>query len=277
MSQESLAPAWLARTTLSPPVRQGDLIPRPALLAALADANAVHSLTLVSALAGYGKTTLLAQYMAACASESAAGRFSILPTGSQAAIAKRVAWLSLDEEDNDLTRFLAALVICCRRLVPDCDDLAWPAQIGDRSGVMEAMRPAMAVLINAIAATSCPLTLILDDLHLIVEPAIYVTMDYLLARAPPHLHLIIGTRRDPPLALARLRARGQLAELRTAEPRFTADEAWQFLNDRLGLGLSADDLATLYARTEGWPAGLRLLAGSLDPLHEPVHGAAWRD
>ncbi len=118
-----------------------------------------------------------------------------------------------------------------------------------------------------------PFALILDDLHLLTEPAVYAALDYLLERAPPAMRLVIGTRHDPPLA--RLRARGQLAELRTADLRFTLDEATRLLNERLSLGLSAGDLATLHGRTEGWPAGLRLLASSLERISSPADRAAF--
>ena len=111
-----------------------------------------------------------------------------------------------------------------------------------------------------------PLALVLDDLHTIQEPLIFQALDYLLEHIPPHFHLVIAARHDPPLALARLRARGQMAEFRLPDLRFQPEESAALLNDRLHLGLSAADLAALQARTEGWAAGLRLLAVSLERI-----------
>lgn len=110
------------------------------------------------------------------------------------------------------------------------------------------------MLINDVLETlPVPVALILDDLHLITEPTLFAALDYLLERSPPQMHLVVGTRHDPPLTLARLRARGQVAELGLADLRFTDDEAALFLNEKLRLGLSPADLATLQDRTEGWP------------------------
>ncbi len=251
---------WRAQTKGFPPLRREDLISRPRLAAALAAACAAHRLTLVSAPAGYGKTTLLVEW---------------LHQRPQAGAAPDWAWLTLDEDDNDSAHFLDALLACAQPLCPGGDGAAWPMLAGV-SNLASAARHVIAAWINDLAARrtdTC--TFVLDDLHLITEPAVYLALDYLLERAPPTVRLVIGARRDPPLALARLRARGQLAELRTADLRFTAAEARQFLNDRLNLGLAADDLAALYERTEGWPAGLRLLAGSLERIPSPAGRSAF--
>lgn len=122
------------------------------------------------------------------------------------------------------------------------------------------------MLINDILETlPDPFVLVLDDLHLVSEPAVYTALDYLLERLPPQMHLMAATRHDPPLALARLRGRGALAELRLPDLRFTLDEAAAFLNTQR-LGLSPEDLASLHSRTEGWAVGLRLLADSLNRI-----------
>jgi len=240
-------PDWLVQTKLHPPLLREDVIPRPRLLDALRHALTSYPLTLLSAPAGYGKTTLLAALPHAFPELS-------------------LAWLSLDEEDNDPARFLIGLVAALRRLNPACGTTAQTLLAGLSNPGAEARR-IIGVLINDILETlPDPFVLILDDLHLISELTIFAALDYLLERLPPQMHLVMAARHDPPLALARLRGRGQMAELRLADLRFTFDEATLFLNEKLHLDLSSDDLAALQDRTEGWPVGLRLLAGSLDRI-----------
>ncbi len=238
---------WLAETKFSPPLLRADVIPRQRLLDDLRCRLDSHSLTLLSAPAGYGKTTLLAALPLT---------YPELP----------MAWLSLDEEDNDPIRFLTALIAALQRLDPTCGATA-QSLLASHIHLGAGMRRVISVLINDVLETlSEPFALILDDLHRITEPSIFVALDYLLEHRPPQLHLGVATRVDPPLALARLRARGELTEVRLAELRFSEEEAHAFLNDRLSLGLSAADLALLHSRTEGWAVGLRLLASSLDPV-----------
>jgi LuxR family maltose regulon positive regulatory protein len=221
-----------------------DVIPRRHLLDDLYSRLTSHPLTLLSAPAGYGKTTVLAA----------------LP---QTYPDLAVAWLSLDEEDNDPARFLAALVASLRRLNPECGATAL-SLLADLSGAGLEARRVMSVLINDIQdALPDPFAMLLDDLHLIVEPSIYVALRYLLERIPPQMRLVAASRTDPPLALARMRARGEVAELHLVDLRFSSAETETFLNDNLGLDLAPEDLDSLHSRTEGWPAGLRLLAGSL--------------
>ncbi|MEW6142100.1 MAG: LuxR C-terminal-related transcriptional regulator [Chloroflexota bacterium] len=235
---------WLTATKLHPPRLRKDIIQRKQLLTALHDAAVSHPLTLMSAPAGYGKTTLLAEFV---------DSYPELLT----------AWLSLDEEDNDPARFLGAVVAAIQRPVPAC---------GTRSQVLLTSLPApgadvrrvIGALINDFAdAQSDSLVLILDDLHLVTEPTVYVALDYLLERLPPQMHVVVSARHDPPLALARLRARGQLAEVRLHQMRFTPDETTAFLNGQMHMGLTPEELSMLYTGTEGWAAGLRLLANSL--------------
>jgi LuxR family maltose regulon positive regulatory protein len=235
---------WLAETKFSPPLLREDVISRQRLLDDLRSRLDSHPLTLLSAPAGYGKTTLLAALPATYPDLS-------------------VAWLSLDEEDNDPVRFLTALIAALQHLDPTCGATAQSLLTGHIPHGAE-VRRVTSVLINDVLETlSNPFVLILDDLHRIVEPSIFVALDYLLEHRPPHLHLAVATRVDPPLALARLRARGELSELRLAELRYSEEEASVFLNQRLNLGLSAADLTLLHSRTEGWAVGLRLLASSL--------------
>ena len=172
----------------------------------------------------------------------------------------KVAWLSLDEGDNDPTRFLTYLVAALQTIA---------ANLG--AGVLAALQspqppPAetlLTALINEIAALPESFVLVLDDYHVLDAKPIDRAVAFLLEHLPPRMHLVIATREDPPLPLARLRARGQLTELRAAELRFTSGEAAEFLNRTMGLGLSADDVTALEARTEGWIAGLQLAALAL--------------
>jgi LuxR family maltose regulon positive regulatory protein len=249
---------WLAETRLSPPRLRDDLIVRPRLLKALDLAIAAHPLTLLAAPAGYGKTTLLS---------------AIANHKSQ--IANRAAWLSLEDADNDPARFLAGLIAALQCLASACGVAAQALLFSLPNPGAEARRIIATLINELLAAFPEPFALILDDLHLLIEPAVFVALDYLLERAPPPMRLVIGTRHDPPLALARLRARGQLAELRAADLRFTLEETARFFNERLNLGLTGDDLAALHGRTEGWPAGLRLLASSLEGIRSPADRSAF--
>ncbi len=225
---------------------RGDLIPRPQLLKTLQEAVSSHKLILISAPAGYGKTTLLT---------------TLINTHPDLSI----AWLSLDEGDNDLALFLPYLGTALHALDPMME-IAPPTFPGLTDASNYARR-GIGSLINAIQhAVSTPSVLILDDLHLLTEASIYIALDYFLERLPPQMHLIIATRQDPPLPLSRLRARGQLAEFRLADLRFTPEETTTFLNATLRLELSPDDLSALHTCTEGWAAGLRLLTTPLNPL-----------
>jgi LuxR family maltose regulon positive regulatory protein len=205
-----------------------------------------RKLTLVSAPAGFGKTTLVSAWAAA--------------SGQQ------VAWLSLDTGDNDPARFLTYLTAALRTVAP---------QVG--TGVLRALQapqppPAEAVLtalLNDLAALADPIVLVLDDYHVIEAPAVDQALAFLLEHLPPQMRLLIATREDPPLPLARLRARAQLTELRVTDLRFTPAEAADFLNETMGLTLAADDIAALDARTEGWIAGLQLAAISLQGHQAP--------
>jgi LuxR family maltose regulon positive regulatory protein len=265
MAGEAVPPIlWLTQTKLQPPRLRADLIARPRLLEVLFEAVSSHRLTLVSAPAGYGKTTLLASLY----QKDEGGTLRVkdedfFHPSSLHLHPFRVAWLSLGPEDNDPSGFLGALIAALQRLNPACGVTAQTVLTSLTNPAAE-MRRVMGVLINDILETLPePLILVLDDLHTLTEAAIYQGLDYLLERMPGHMHVIIGTRHDPPLALARLRSRQELAELRLAELRFTLAETTTLLNEQLRLGLSAADLTTLYQRTEGWAAGLRLLAGSL--------------
>ncbi|MGZ9165215.1 MAG: LuxR C-terminal-related transcriptional regulator, partial [Anaerolineales bacterium] len=197
-------------------------------------------MTLISAPAGFGKTTLVSEWVAGCE--------------------RPAAWLSLDDGDNDPTRFLTYLVAALQTI---------SANIGERLlSVLQAPQPPpietiLTALLNEITTVPDNFVLVLDDYHAIDSKPVDHALTFLLEHLPPQLHLVIATREDPDLPLARLRARGQLAELRVTDLRFTGSEAADFLNQVMGLTLSAEDVAALETRTEGWIAGLQLAAISM--------------
>ena len=260
-------PAWIARTKLHPPRLRADAIERRRLLDALNRAVASTSVTLLSAPAGSGKSTLLSTWLAHLRLETGDWGLEESPLASSLQpLASRVAWLSLDEDDDDPASFLLALIAALRQLNPDCgaNTLQWIA-----SGQSPAAEPRRfaGVLINEILQTLPePFVLVLDDLHALAAPPIFTFLDHLIERMPPQMRVVIATRHEPPLAVGRLRARRQVAELHLDDLRFTSEETGRLLNDTLQLGLSAAHVQLLHARTEGWAAGIGMLAGSLDRL-----------
>ena len=250
-------PSWLALTKFLPPRLREDFVLRKRLLEELLSAVSTHSLTLLSAPAGYGKTTLLA---------SLPNAFPDLS----------FVWIALEEDDNDLTRFFSSLLHALQLLDPKYgrNTQALLARLPDPA---VERRHVISALINETLEDFPEAIIVLDDLHLITEPAVHASLDYLLERIPPQMHLVVAARHDPPLTLARLRARGQLAELRIPELRFTNDEAQLFLNEKQGLDLSPAELDKLQLRAEGWAAGLRLLAGSLNQISSATDRSAFID
>jgi len=202
-----------------------------------------RKLTLISAPAGFGKTTLLSEWVAGCG--------------------RPVAWLSLDEGDNDPTRFWSYLSAALQKAQPGIGETTLAML---RSTPPPAIEAILTTLINEIVAVSQgdregrSYVLVLDDYQMIKEQSIHETLAFLLDHLPPQMHLGLATRIDPPLNIARLRVRGQVTELRADDLRFTPDEAASFLNQVMGLGLSQKDVAALEARTEGWIAGLQVAA-----------------
>jgi LuxR family transcriptional regulator, maltose regulon positive regulatory protein len=234
---------WFPHTKLHPPHISGDLLERPSLLGRIYRAATTHRLTLVSAPAGSGKTTAVAALRAAHPGLA-------------------LAWLTLEGDDNEPLAFLAMLLAAFQQVYPGCGANA-STLLGHGAGSSNP-RQVIGVLINDLLDYDpSPCVLVLDDLHVISEPAIHQALDYLLEHLPPMLHLVVVTRHDPPLALARLRARGQLAEFRMADLRFNNNEVSHFCNDMLGLDLTDDSLALMQQRTEGWVAGVRLLTLAL--------------
>src|SRR3954452_7534453 len=199
-----------------------------------------RKLTLISAPAGFGKTTLVSDWVAGCG--------------------RPVAWLSLEEGDSDPTRFLTYLVAALQTIAPTTGTGLMGALQSPQPSPAESM---LTALLNDITTMPDAFMLVLDDYHLIDARAVDAALTFLLEHLPPHAHLVIATREDPPLPLARFRARGQLTELRATDLRFTSSEAAAFLNHVMGLRLSTDDIAALEARTEGWIAGLQLAALSM--------------
>lgn len=248
-----------------PPLRP-TLVPRPALLARL-NAGVARKLTLISAPAGFGKTTLVSAWVhsrMAGADEHLAQFTSGSPVAS-ALDSTAVAWLSLDAADSDPVRFLVHLVAALQTVLPSVGQ-------GVLSALQSAQPPPpsslLTALLNELAtalapAGGAPLLLVLDDYHTLDSEIVDQALTFLLDHLPPHLHLVITTREDPPLPLARLRARAQLTEVRAADLRFTPAEAADFLNQVMGLRLAAPAVAALERRTEGWIAGLHLAALSL--------------
>ncbi len=231
-------PLILATKLYAPPVRP-ELVSRPRLVQRL-QAGLGGKLTVISAPAGFGKTTLVSEWLATTD--------------------RTIAWLSLDKEDSHTHRFLSYLLAAVKSAAPALGNgTAGLLQ----SGMNPSMEVFMGTLLNELVQLTDPLLLVLDDYHLIDEPAINQGLSFLIDHLPPQLHLVIATREDPSLPLSRLRVRRQLTELRAADLRFTNEEAASFLNNMMGLQLSIQTVAALEQRTEGWIAGLQMAALSL--------------
>ena len=218
----------LLQTKLHIPPSRPTLLPRARLVSRL-DAAPGIVLALVSAPAGFGKTTLLSEW----ATRTPEAR-------------RRTAWVSLDSRDNDPTTFWSYVVAALQTVVPGA---------GEAGGVES--------LLNDLHTVDQQVWLVLDDYHVIASAAVHDEMAFLVEHLPPHVHVVLSTRADPPLPLARLRARQQLVELRASDLRFTAEEAAAYLRDSMGLVLDERAIAALDSRTEGWVAALQLAALSM--------------
>jgi LuxR family maltose regulon positive regulatory protein len=237
-------PAPILATKLYIPPPRPILVLRPRLIERLNDG--LHcKLTLISASAGFGKTTLVSEWIAGCE--------------------RPVAWLSLDEGDSDPARFLTYLISAFQTI---------SANIGAGAlAILQSPQPPpiellLTSLLNEITTISDSFILVLDDYHVIDSKPVDQGLTFLLEHLPPNLHLVIATREDPHMPLTRLRARSQLTELRAADLRFTPTEAADFLNQVMGLNLSEEDITALENRTEGWIAGLQLAALSMEGQHD---------
>ena len=197
---------------------------------------------MISAPAGFGKTTLLTAWLAAAATEN-----------------RSVAWLSLDESDRQPATFWTYVITALQTAVPGIGADVLPLL----QSAQPPIETVLAAVLNELAAVPNDVDLVLDDYHLVDGPDLRDGMAFLLEHLPPHVHLVISSRADPLLPLARLRARGELVEVRAADLRFTPDEVAAYLNDVIGLDLAPDDIAALEGRTEGWIAALQLAALSM--------------
>ena len=240
----------LLETKLYVPKWRLGLVPRLRLVERL-DQGTERKLTLVSGPAGFGKSTLLSEWLAATpASERAAG------------------WVSLDQSDNDPAFFWAYFIRALQKVQPEVGESALSLLHSPQPPPIESV---LTTLINEIGAieddpstgSGHGFVLVLDDYHVIDAQPVHSAIAFLLDHLPPQMHLVIASRSDPPLPLARLRGRGELTDLRASDLRFTLDETAAFLNEVMGLDLTADDVEALETRTEGWVAGLQLAALSM--------------
>ncbi len=236
----------LLQTKLYLPRLRPSLVPRPRLIETL-NHGLAGKLTLISAPAGFGKTTLVSSWIDA------------LQTEKDAPSPPQIAWLSLDENDGELARFLAYVIAALQRVEP---------HIGESALALLQASPlpvprVLTTLLNDIAKQPDAFMLVLDDYHAVDSQPIDEALTFLLDNLPPQLHLVVTSREDPNLPLARLRVRGLLTELRAADLRFTVAETAVFLQEVMGLNLTKDQIAALETRTEGWIAGLQMAALSM--------------
>jgi LuxR family maltose regulon positive regulatory protein len=234
-------PTSILATKLYIPRPRLNVVHRPRLIERLNESRpSGRKLTLISAPAGYGKTTLLSEW---------------IPQSERC-----VTWVSLDDGDNDPLRFWSYVIAALQMLDAEIGSNALALM---RTPVLPPIEAILTILLNEIAAFPDCFALVLDDYHVIDAKPIDTAVTFLLEHLPRQMHLVITTREDPNLPLARLRARDQLTELRAADLRFTSAEAADFLSQTMGLNLSAEDIAALETRTEGWIAGLQLAALSM--------------
>ncbi len=241
----AIAPPLLATKLHPPRLRRGTVDRRRLTDRA---AGELPALTLVSAPAGFGKTTLLAEWIAGTAGDD-----------------RRMAWLSLDANDNDPAAFWTYVLAALQKVVPEAG--------ADASSLLRASQPTTSVvssLLNELADVPGEVVLVIDDFHVIESADVHEAVAFLVDHLPPHVHLVIASRADPPLPLARLRARGELLEVRAADLRFTVDEATTYFNESMGLALEPADVGALEARTEGWAAALQLAALSMQGRDDPA-------
>ena len=243
----------LLQTKLYLPRLRPFLVPRPRLIKTLKH-GLTGKLTLISAPAGFGKTTLISSWIAALQSEGAAPISHL-----QSPAPRQIAWLSLDENDGELAQFLSYVIAALQHVEPQIGASALPLLQASPLPVSSVLT----TLLNDIAQQPDALMLVLDDYHAVDSHPIDEAVTFLLDHLPPQLHLVITSREDPNLPLARLRVRGWLTELRAVDLRFTVGETAVFLQQVMGLNLTEDQIAALEARTEGWIAGLQMAALSM--------------
>jgi len=259
----------LLATKLYVPRARANLVSHPRLLDRLGEGLASR-LILVSGPAGFGKSTLVSEWIHALAS-SAAPRTGPRPApeGHEEDAGAKAAWLSLDADDSDLVRFLSYLSAALQTIEPGIGAMV-PGML--REPLPPTAEHVLTMVLDELCALpgsgdpDRPCILVLDDYHSITAPAVHSAVGFMVDHAPPQMHMVIITRADPPLPLARLRSRGHLVEIRADDLRFASAEATLFLNQTMGLSTSLDQVATLRARTEGWIAGLQLAALAMRAL-----------
>lgn len=238
--------AVVLATKLYRPRPRATLLPRTHVLEHLAAAGD-RGITLLSAPAGFGKSTLLSLWLA----ESACP----------------VAWLTLDPADNDLNRWLRYLIATLQTVAPSIGATIMP--------LLDSVQPPttflLTTVLNDLVALDRPVRLVLDDYHTITTPVVHDAVTMVLDHRPPQLHVVIASREDPPLPLSRWRAAAELTELRAADLRFTTAEVTAFFTTAVGVALTPTELTALERRTEGWVAGLQLVALAMEA--HPEHGA----
>jgi len=235
----------LLATKLHVPRQRTTLVRRPRLANRLFEAS-LPALTLVSAPPGFGKTTVLTEWFER-------------PGGSRFAW----AWVSLDAGDNDPTRFWSYVLAALQAVAPEVGETSLLQLLTSQS-----LPAVVGALVNALADISGDVVLVLDDYHVIESRDVHESVTFLIEHIPRQLHVVLASRADPPLPLARLRARGELLEIRAADLRFTTDEATAYFNETMGLDLDAGDVSALEARTEGWIAAMQLASLSMQGRDE---------
>ena len=254
MADLQIAPPLL-KTKLHIPHRRPDMVPRSLLIKQLNE-RIQRKLTLITAPAGYGKTNLASEWTHSLKSEDTSNN--------------RITWLSLEEADSEPIRFLSYVIAALQQVAPEIG-------VGALSLFEMAQSPPINTvlneLINDIAGLDYHIMLVLDDYHVISHPEIHEALRYLVEHQPHQMHLVITSREDPPLPLPRLRARGEMAEIRMHDLRFSLGEATQFFSDAMNLDLKSEEIKVLEARTEGWIAGLRLMKLSLRDAENPEERA----
>ncbi len=234
----SLSTPLLNTKLYIPPVRS-NLVPRPRLVERL-ESGLDRKLTLISAPAGFGKTTLLSEWLHHRK--------------------RSAAWISLDSGDNDLVRFLAYFISAFRHVE---GTMLEEAKAMIESPQLPSVEVILTPLINSVTESDTRFTLVLDDYHVITNTQVHDAIRFTLDSIPPNMHLVLSSRADPPWPLSRMRARGEMAEIRASDLRFLPEEITKFLNDVMGFDLSREDIQILESRTEGWIAGLQMAALSM--------------
>ena len=233
------APPLIATKFHIPPAR-ADVVQR-ARLGALLDSGAHQPLTLVSAPPGFGKTMLVADWV-------------------HAQNVSQIAWLALDESDDQPALFWRYFVAALQQRMPDIGETTKAMLTAPTPPASETI---LTALINELAEHEHSIILVIDDYHFVQSPEIHNNLNFILDHQPAHFHIMLLTREDPPLALARRRARRQIVEVRAADLRFNEDEVASFLNKTMGLMLTAEQIAALERRTEGWIVGIQMAALSM--------------